>query len=267
MEYITLYNGIQMPLVGFGTWDLRGAECEKCVLEAIDNGYRLIDTAKMYGNEKEIGKALQKSPVPRETLFITTKLNSPYASYIKAKAGIEQSLKDLQVDYLDLLLIHEPYSNSSEMYKALEEYYRAGKVRAIGVSNFHDSNYRKLIKSCQIMPMVNQVEAHVFFQQTNLQRSMQDYGTIMQAWSPLAAGKKSIFTNETLRRIGDMHHKSPAQVALRFLVQEGIVVIPKSANTKRMQDNINIFDFILSDTDMKEIKAMDNNRSLFGWYD
>ncbi len=264
MEYIKLNNGINMPLLGFGTYSIYGKECEKCVAEAIESGYRLIDTAQMYSNERAVGNAIRH--FPREELFITTKLYNPSRGYDKAKSDIEKSLNELQIDYIDLLLIHEPYKESTEMYRAMEEGIKNGKLRAIGVSNFNKAFYLEFIKSCAVVPAVNQVEAHVFYPQFTLKKILEEHNTCMQAWSPLACGRSNIFTNPVLKTIGSKYGKTPAQVGLKYLVQSGISVIPKSANTERIKQNIDIFDFTLTQEDITAIKTLDCGVSLFGWY-
>lgn len=263
---IQLNNGIPMPLLGFGTWDLRGKECEQSILDALELGYRLIDTAQMYDNEHEVGSAIKKSGVPRKELFVTTKLYRPSISYDRAKSRIEKSLDNLQLDYIDLLLIHEPYQESQEMYRAMREAYENGKVRAIGISNFNVSLYKKFIRDCGVIPAVNQVEAHIYFQQRELQSVMSGHGTHMEAWSPFAAGKKNVFHNPVLKTIGESYGKTPAQVALKYLVQRGITVIPKSAHRERMIENKNIFDFQLTEEEMRRMEGLDEGKTLFGWY-
>lgn len=266
MEYMTLNTGAKMPMLGLGTYPLHGGECERCVLEAVELGYRLFDTAQMYGNEKELGNALRQSRVPREEVFITTKLYRPSASYAGARRGIEESLRALRLEYVDLLLIHEPYREAEEMYRVLEEAHQDGRVRAIGISNFSAARYAEFIGSCNAIPAVNQVEAHVFFQQKALQEAMEAHGTHMQAWSPFAAGKKHFFRNPLLMSIGHAYGKSPAQIGLKYLVQQGISAIPKSSHRERMRENMAIFDFRLHDEDMIRIRALDEGKTLFGWY-
>lgn len=266
MEFVTLNNGVKMPILGLGTWDLRGKQCEKIVAGAIDEGYRLIDTAQMYQNEIEVGRGIKKSGIKREKLFITTKLYSPSRSYKLAQKGIDESLRNLGLDYIDLMLIHEPYSEASEMYGALEEAYREGKLRAIGVSNFKESFYKNFISSCTVVPAVNQVEAHVYFAQKNLQKVMAKYGTQLEAWAPFTEGRKNIFAEPLLKEIGRAHGKTSAQIALKYLVQKNIIVIPKSSKIERLRENINIFDFALSDEEMQKIGTLDDGKSLFGWY-
>lgn len=266
MDMVPLNNGVNMPMLGLGTYVLRGGDCERCVLEALELGYRLFDTAQMYGNEREVGNALRRGGVPRGELFVTTKLYRPSTSYVRAKQGIEASLNALQLEYVDLLLIHEPYQEAEEMYPALEEAYREGRLRAIGVSNFNAARYEAFLRACTVVPAVNQVEAHIFFQQRELVEDMKKHGTHMQAWSPLAAGKNDFFHNPVLRDLGLAYGKTPAQIALRYLVQWGISVIPKSSHKERMKENLGIFDFHLQDEDMRRIQTLDRGKTLLGWY-
>lgn len=265
MEYVTLNNNLKMPLLGLGTWDLRNEECIQTVAKAIQLGYRLIDTAQMYGNEKEVGLGIMKSGVPREQLFITTKMYRISNSYKMAKKAIEESLKKLNVDYIDLYLLHEPYKEGIEMYKALEEAYKEGKVRAIGISNYDEKWYQSFIKQCKIIPMVNQVETHLFYQKWNFQKLLEKNKTAMQAWAPLAQGKDHIFNNFTLINIGKKYNKTAAQVILRFLTQRGISVIPKSSKEERLIENMSIFDFKLNEEEVNQIKKLDRNDTLFAW--
>ncbi len=266
MQYVTLNNGIKMPVLGFGTWDLRGQSCIDCVLQAVKCGYRLIDTAQMYGNEQAVGNALRLSDVSRSEFFVTTKICAPNNSYTGARQAIEQSLEKLGLDYIDLMLVHEPYLQAGEMYQAMEEAYAAGKLQALGVSNFNTEVYTDLVRQCRVVPAVNQVEAHVFYQQKILQKTIAEYNTVLEAWSPLAAGKKQIFAHPILHAIGQKHAKSLAQTALRFLLQSGMVVIPKSAHKEHMRENIALFDFELTSDDMQAIRALDTGKTLFGWY-
>lgn len=266
MNMVTLNNDVNMPMLGLGTYALHGRDCERCVLEALELGYRLFDTAQMYGNEREVGNALRRGGVPRGELFVTTKLYRPSTSYARAKQGIEASLNTLQLEYVDLLLIHEPYREAEEMYPALEEAYRDGRLRAIGVSNFNAVRYETFLRACTEIPAVNQVEAHIFFQQRELLEDMKKHGTHMQAWSPFAAGKNDFFHNPVLRDLGLAYGKTPAQIALSYLVQLGISVIPKSSHRERMKENLGIFDFHLEDKDMRRIQALDRGKTLFGWY-
>lgn len=263
MEYVKLNNGIEMPILGYGVYQVTPEECERCVSDAISVGYRLIDTAQAYGNEEGVGNAIRKSNIPRKDLFITTKVWISNAGYEKAKASIEESLQKLQTDYIDLLLIHQPFNDYYGTYRAMEEANKTGKVRAIGVSNFYPDRFVDLAEFCEIKPTVNQMETHVFNQQRKLQEVMQEYGTELMAWGPFAEGRNDFFTNGTLAAIGVKYGKSVAQVALRFLIQRGIVVIPKSTHKERMIENFNVFDFSLTEREMTVIAALDNEKSLF----
>ena len=263
MEYVKLNNGIEMPILGDGVYQVTPEECERCVSDAISVGYRLIDTAQAYGNEEGVGNAIRKSNIPRKDLFITTKVWISNAGYEKAKASIEESLQKLQTDYIDLLLIHQPFNDYYGTYRAMEEANKTGKVRAIGVSNFYPDRFVDLAEFCEIKPTVNQMETHVFNQQRKLQEVMQEYGTELMAWGPFAEGRNDFFTNGTLAAIGVKYGKSVAQVALRFLIQRGIVVIPKSTHKERMIENFNVFDFSLTEREMTVIAALDNEKSLF----
>ncbi len=263
MEYVTLNNGVKMPILGYGVYQVDPAECERCVLDAIDVGYRSIDTAQAYGNEEGVGNAIVKCGVDRKDLFITTKVWISNAGYEKAKASIDQSLQKLKTDYMDLLLIHQPFGDYYGTYRAMEEAYKAGKVRAIGVSNFYPDRYIDLANFCEIVPAVNQVETHVFQQQKIAHDVLKKYGTQIESWGPFAEGKNGMFTNEVLAAIGQKHNKTVAQVALRFLIQSGVVVIPKSVRKDRMKENFDVFDFALTAEDMKSIEALDTAKSLF----
>lgn len=265
MEYITLNNGMKMPLLGLGTWDLRGQQCIDTVVEAIDIGYRLIDTAQMYGNEKEIGVAIKQSGISRNELFLTTKIYGNCQSYQKTKNAIVESLNNLQTDYLDLVLLHEPYSKEVEMYQALEEAYQQGIVKAIGISNYDKRRYDKFIKHCHITPMVNQIENHVYYQKWEYQNYLEQGNIRIQAWAPLVSSLKDISHESLLLEIGNKYHKKPQQIALRFLTQRNISVIPKSKRKIRLKENINIFDFVLNDEDINKIKQLDKNDTLFPW--
>lgn len=266
METVTLNNGLKMPILGLGTWALKGQECERVIEEALELGYRLIDTAHMYSNEKEIGNVLGQTNIPRSELFICTKMHSPFNSYEKAKRAIDLSLKNLQVDYIDLYLIHEVYSNSVDMYKALEEAYESGKVKAIGVSNFKKGTYESFIKKVKIKPMINQMETHVYFQQKELHQTLKYNDCILEAWAPFTRGEKDLFNEPVLVETGQKYNKSAAQVALRYLIQNNIVVIPKSKHIERLIENISVFDFDLNEDDLKNINALDQNRQLYHWY-
>ena len=263
MEYVTLNNGVKMPMLGYGVYQVDPAECERCVSDAFSVGYRSIDTAQAYNNEECVGRAIAKSGIPREELFITTKIWITNAGYEKAKASIEESLSKLKSDYIDLLLIHQPFSDYYCTYRAMEEAYKAGKVRAIGVSNFYPDRFIDLATFCEIKPTVNQVETHVFQQQKKAHEILKKYGAQIESWGPFAEGRNGMFQNKTLREIGKAHEKSVAQTALRFLIQNGVVVIPKSVHKERMEENFQVFDFTLSDEEMKQISALDREDSCF----
>ena len=264
MKYVKLSNGVEMPILGFGVYQIPDLEeCERVVLEAIEVGYRSIDTAQVYGNEEAVGNAIKKSGVDRKEFFVTTKVWISNSGYEKAKASIEESLSKLQTDYIDLLLIHQPFGDYYGTYRAMEEYYKAGKLRAIGVSNFYPDRFVDIVNFVEIKPMINQVETHVFNQQIIPQEIMKEYGTQIESWGPFAEGKNNLFTNETLVEIGKKYDKTAAQVALRYLIQRDIVVIPKTVKKDRMIQNFSVFDFELSEDDMKEILKLDKKESLF----
>lgn len=253
-----------MPILGYGVYQIPDqAECEKCVLDAISVGYRSIDTAQAYRNEEAVGHAIKKSGVSREELFITTKVWISNAGYERAKASIEESLRKLQLDYLDLVLIHQPFNDYYGTYRAMEELYKAGIIKAIGVSNFYPDRYIDLVQFSEVVPAVNQVETHVFNQQVKAHEIMKKYDTQIESWGPFAEGKNDLFTNATLQEVGDKYTKSTAQVALRFLLQRGVVVIPKTVNKNRMEANFNVFDFELTEEDMKKIATLDTGESAF----
>ncbi|MDE7367014.1 MAG: aldo/keto reductase [Lachnospiraceae bacterium] len=263
MEYITLNNGIKMPILGYGVYQVDPAEAERCVLDAISAGYRSIDTAQAYANEEGVGNAIAKCGVPREELFITTKVWISNAGYEKAKASIEESLRKLQTTYIDLLLIHQPFGDYYGTYRAMEEAYKAGKVKAIGVSNFYPDRLLDIHHFAEVKPAVNQVETHVFCQQKLAKEYMNKNGIQIESWGPFAEGKNDYFNNPVLKEIGTAHGKSAAQVALRFLIQSGVVVIPKSTHKERMEENFNVFDFELTENEMNKIEALDSGESLF----
>lgn len=263
MEYVTLNNGVKMPILGYGVYQTPPEDTEKCVLDAIDVGYRSIDTAQAYGNEQGVGNAIVKCGVPRKELFITTKVWISNAGYERAKASIEESLQNLQTDYIDLLLIHQPFSDYYGTYRAMEEAYKEGKVRAIGVSNFYPDRFVDLSRFCEVQPAVNQVETHVFQQQKKAKEVMKKYGTQIMSWGPFAEGKNDYFNNPVLKEIGEAHGKSAAQTALRFLIQSDVVVIPKSVHKERMEQNFEVFDFTLSADEMGRIESLDGGESLF----
>ncbi len=262
MEQIKLNNGVEMPLEGFGVFQVPDpAQCEQAVLAAIASGYRLIDTAAAYMNEKAVGAAIKKCGVPREELFITTKLWVQDASYEDAKKAVQTSLDNLGLDYLDLYLIHQPMGDYIGAYRAMEEAYEEGKLRAIGVCNFYPARLADLCETVKVMPAVNQVELHPFFQQENALALMKEYSVHPEAWGPFAEGNHGIFTHPVLCKIGEKYGKSAAQVALRWNVQRGVTVIPKSVHKNRMEQNMDIWDFVLSQGDMEEIARLDLGHS------
>jgi 2,5-diketo-D-gluconate reductase A len=264
MKYVTLNNGVKMPILGYGVYQIEDLkECERCVLDAIEVGYRSIDTAQTYGNEEAVGSAIKKSKIQRKELFITTKVWISNAGYEKAKISIEESLKKLQLKYLDLVLIHEPFNDYYGTYRAMEEMYKEGKIRAIGVSNFYPDRLIDLIKFNKVVPAINQVETHPFNQQVKGKKIMDKYGVQIESWAPLAEGRNNIFTNETLKEVGDKYNKSTAQVALRYLIQRDVIVIPKSVHKERMIQNFDIFDFKLDEDDMNKIVKLDKAESAF----
>lgn len=263
MEFVTLNNGVKMPQLGYGVYQVSNAECEHCVRDAIEVGYRSIDTAQAYGNEEAVGRAVKKCGVPREDLFITTKVWISNGGYEKAKVSIEQSLRKLDTDYIDLLLIHQPFNDYYGTWRAMEEAYKAGNLRAIGVSNFYPDRLIDLCKFVEVTPAVNQVETHVFQQQKKAHEVMEKYGVQHESWGPFAEGRKDFFTTPTLTEVGAKYGKTAAQAALRFLLQSGVVVIPKSTHKDRMIQNFDVFDFQLDDSDMAAITALDEGESLF----
>lgn len=263
MEYVTLNNGVIMPVLGYGVYQTPPEKTEKCVRDAISLGYRSIDTAQAYGNEQGVGNAIAKCGVPRKELFITTKVWISNAGYEKAKASIEESLKNLQTDYIDLLLIHQPLSDYYGTYRAMEEAYKEGKVRAIGVSNFYPDRFVDISRFCEVQPAVNQVETHVFQQQKKAKEVMEKYKTQVMSWGPFAEGKNDYFNNPVLKEIGEAYGKSAAQTALRFLIQSDVVVIPKSVHKERMEQNLDVFDFTLSTDEIAKIERLDGGESLF----
>ena len=264
MEYVTLNNGIKMPKVGFGVFQITDKEeCTRVVLDAIDAGYRLIDTAQAYGNEEAVGKAILKSPVPREELFITTKVWISNAGYEKAKKSIEESLKKMKLDYLDLVLIHQPVNDYYGTYRAMEDLNKEGKIKAIGVSNFYPDRLVDIALFNEVTPAVNQIEINPFHQQLTAQEVNNKYGVQLQAWAPFAEGQDGMFTNPDLKTIGEKYGKSVAQVILRWLLQRGIVPLAKTVKKERMKENIDIFNFELSEDDMNKISTLDKKQSSF----
>ena len=268
MQNVKLNNGLEMPILGFGVYQVPDYdECKKSVLDALEVGYRLIDTASAYQNEKAVGDAIKESGINRKELFITTKLWISDAGYEKAKKGFEASMEKLQLDYLDLYLIHQPFGDYYGSWKALEELYENKKVRAIGVCNFYPDRLMDLAEYNKIKPMVNQIETHPFFQREYDNDIMKIYGTQIESWGPFAQGRKDLFNNQILLDIGKKYNKSASQVILRWLIQRNIVAIPKSVHKERMIENFNIFDFELSSDDMNKIKSMDTGKSDFSHTD
>ena len=262
MQYVVLNNGVKMPMEGFGVFQVADpAQCEQAVLEAIASGYRLIDTAAAYGNEEAVGAAIRKCGVPREELFITTKLWVQDAGYEAAKEAFQTSLDKLGLDYIDLYLIHQPMGDYYGAYRAMEELYEAGKMRAIGVCNFYPHVLADLCETARVIPAVNQVELHPFFQQENAIKLMKEYSVTPEAWGPFAEGNHGIFTHPVLTEIGKKYGKSAAQVALRWNVQRGVAVIPKSVHKERMEQNMDIWNFALSEEDMASIAKLDLGHS------
>ena len=262
MEKVKLNNGIEMPILGFGVMMLMGEECETAVRNAIEAGYRLFDTAELYGNEQALGNAIKKSGVPREEFFITTKFGSKEAGYEKTMAAFKKSLSQLQLEYIDLYLIHQPFGDIFGSWRAMQDLYNEGKIKAIGVCNFLPDRLMDLIVNSGFTPAVNQIETHPFNQQHEMQKFLQDNNVQIEAWGPFAEGMNGIFTNEVLTAIGKKYNKTVAQVILRWQTQRGIVAIPKSSRKERMIENINIFDFKLSEEDMQSIKTLDTEKSL-----
>lgn len=261
---VTLNNGVEMPLLGFGVFQVSDpAECERSVRDALDVGYRLLDTAASYGNEEAVGAGIRNSGIDRAEMFITTKLWVDNASYEGAKAAFEQSLNKLQLDYLDLYLIHQPYGDVYGAWRAMEELYRAGRIRAIGISNFYPDRVTDFVIHNDIVPAVNQIEIHPFHQQVEAHELLKAHNIQTQAWGPFAEGKNGLFENEVLRAIGQKYGKSIAQVVLRWLVQREIVAIPKSVRQERMAENFNVFDFELGSEDLAAIAALDEKASAF----
>ncbi|TFU91664.1 aldo/keto reductase [Barnesiella sp. WM24] len=263
MNTVTLNNGVIMPQVGYGVYQVSPAECERCVSDALRVGYRMIDTAQAYHNEEGVGAAVKNSGIARAELFLVSKIWISNYGYEKAKRSIDESLRKLGTDYIDLMLLHQPFCDRYGAYRAMEEAYKEGKFRAIGVSNFYPDHFIDLASNVEIVPAVNQVETHVFDQQIAAQKYMQEFGTHIMAWAPLAEGRNGFFTNPVLETIGKKYGKSVAQVALCWLLQRGVIIIPKSTHIERMQQNIDIFDFELSAGDMAEIAALDTATSLF----
>ena len=263
MEFATLSNGVKMPMVGYGVYQVEPQEAERCVAEALEVGYRMVDTAQAYRNEEGVGAAVKKSGLKREDVFLVSKIWISNYGEAKAAASIDESLRKLQTDYIDLMLLHQPFCDRYGAYRALEAALKAGKVRAIGVSNFFPDHFIDLASNVEIAPMVNQVETHVFDQQAALRKYLDDFNCRHMSWGPLAEGRNNFFTNPTLEAIGKAHGKSVAQTALRFLLQSGVIIIPKSTHKERMVQNLDILDFALAEDEMDEIRRLDTGRSLF----
>lgn len=263
MKTVKLNNGVEMPQIGYGVYQVSPEECERCVSDALSVGYRMIDTAQAYHNEEGVGAAVAKSGISRDKLFLVSKIWISNYGYDKAKASIDESLRKLGTDYIDLMLLHQPFCDRYGAYRAMEDAYREGKLRAIGVSNFYPDHFIDLASNVDTVPAVNQVETHVFDQQIAAQKYMTEFGTHIMAWAPLAEGLNGFFTNPVLEEIGHKYGKSVAQVALRWLIQRGVIIIPKSTHRERMEQNIDIFDFELSADDMAAIAALDTGKSLF----
>lgn len=263
MEYVTLSNGVKMPILGYGVYQVTKEECERCVLDALKVGYRHIDTAQSYFNEEEVGSAIKKSGVPREEIFLTTKVWIEHYGYEQAKASVEESLRKLKTDYLDLVLLHQPFSDTYGSWRALEELYNEGKIRAIGVSNFYADRMVDFASFNRIRPMVNQMETHIFSQQKRLKEWADKYGIRLEAWAPFGEGRKGTFDNPVISQIGEKYGKTAAQVMLRWNIQRGVAVIPKSTHIERMKENFDVFDFVLSEEDMSAVAALDQNESSF----
>lgn len=263
MEQITLYNGVNMPIIGYGVYQVSKEECERCVLDALAVGYRSIDTAQSYFNEEQVGNAIVKSGVPREEIFLTTKVWVEHYGYEAAKKSVLESMRKLKTDYLDLVLLHQPFSDYYGAYRALEDLYEEGKLRAIGVSNFYPDRLVDIASFSRVKPMVNQVETHPFHQQAEAKKWMDKYGIQMEAWAPFGEGRGGLFENPVLVQIAEKYKKTTAQIILRWHIQRRIVVIPKSTHKTRMAENWNVFDFVLEQADMERISALDKKQSSF----
>lgn len=263
MDYVTLYNGVKMPQLGYGVYQVTQEECERCVLDALEVGYRSLDTAQSYFNEEQVGSAIVKSGIPREDIFLTTKVWIEHYGYEQAKKSVLESMEKLGTSYLDLILLHQPFSDYYGAYRALEELYKEGKVRAIGVSNFYPDRLVDIASFANIKPMINQVEVHPFNQQKLAKEYMEKYQVQMEAWAPFGEGRGGLFENPVLAAIGQKYGKTTAQVMLRWHLQRGVVVIPKSTHKERMEENFRVFDFALDDEDMKMIAALDKAKSAF----
>lgn len=263
MQYVTLSNGVKMPQLGYGVYQVGKDECERCVLDALKVGYRHIDTAQAYFNEEEVGSAIVKSGIPREEIFITSKVWVEHYGYEETKASVLESMRKLKTNYIDLMLLHQPFSDVYGAWRALEDLYAQGVIRAIGISNFYSDRMVDICNFARIKPMVNQVETHPFNQQVEAQKWMKKYGVQIEAWAPFGEGRGGLFTNETIAKIGAKYNKSIAQAILRWELQRDIVVIPKSVHKERMEENFNVFDFELSEKDMAVMASLDKKESSF----
>ena len=263
MEYVVLSNGVKMPILGYGVYQVTKEECERCVLDALEVGYRSIDTAQSYFNEEQVGSAIQKSGVKREDIFLTSKVWVEHYGYEECKKSVEESLRKLDTDYLDLMLLHQPFADYYGAWRALEDLYEEGKLRAIGISNFYPDRMVDIASFARIRPMINQIETHPLFARAEDHKWMEKYGVVHEAWAPFGEGRGGLFENETLKAIGEKYNKSTAQVMLRWNIQRGVIVLPKSTHKERMIQNLDVFDFALSDEDMTAIAGLDTNTSAF----
>ena len=263
MEYITLSNGVKMPQLGYGVYQVTKEECERCVLDALEVGYRSIDTAQSYFNEEEVGKAIEKSGIDRKEIFLTSKVWIEHFGYEECKKSVLESMEKLRTDYLDLMLLHQPFGDTYGAWRALEELYDEGKLRAIGISNHYVDRMVEFANFTRIKPMVNQMEVHPFHQQNNLKEWADKYDIRLEAWAPFGEGRNGLFDNEVLKKIGEKYGKTTAQVMLRWHIQRGVIIIPKSVHKERMIENLNVFDFTLDDEDMGMIAQMDTATSAF----
>ncbi len=263
MDYTTLYNGVKMPMLGYGVYQVSKEECERCVSDALKVGYRSIDTAQSYFNEAEVGNAIAKSGIAREELFITTKVWIEHYGYESTLAAVNESMKKLKTDYLDLCLLHQPFGDVYGAYRALEELYEQGKLRAIGISNFYPDRMVDIATFARIKPMINQIEIHPFHMQNESKLWHDKYGIKLEAWAPFGEGRNGMFENEALKQIAQKHKKTVAQIILRWHLQRGIITIPKTTHIERMKENFSVFDFSLDDSDMQCIAALDQKKSAF----
>ncbi len=263
MEYVTLSNGVKMPILGYGVYQVTQEECERCVSDALEVGYRSIDTAQSYFNEEQVGSAIKKSGVKREDIFLTSKVWVEHYGYEECKKSVEESLRKLGTDYLDLMLLHQPFADYYGAWRALEDLYEEGKLRAIGISNFYPDRMVDIASFARIRPMINQIETHPLFARVEDHKWMEKYGVAHEAWAPFGEGRGGLFENETLKAIGEKYDKTTAQVMLRWNIQRGVIVLPKSTHKERMIQNLDVFDFALSDDDMTAIAGLDTNTSSF----